>query len=93
MIPGSELIQTWLHCVGLFAKRFIFPTPTMDQLSRGVLEYTSCARVYSFSLPGSRSIIARLVAPVKPLLKTEGEVTVMDFVHGKCHNNLLSYGV
>jgi hypothetical protein len=50
----------------------------------GVLEYASYARVYSFSLPGSRSIIARLVAPIKPLLKTEGEVAAMDFVRGKC---------
>ncbi|KIM75939.1 hypothetical protein PILCRDRAFT_826771 [Piloderma croceum F 1598] len=31
------------------------------------------ARVYSFSLPGSRSVIARLVAPIKPLFKTEVE--------------------
>ena len=55
----------------------------------GVLEYASCARVYSFSLPGSRRIIACLVAPVKPLFKTEGEVAAMDFVLGKCHNNIV----
>ena len=53
----------------------------------GVLEYASYARVYSFSLPGSRSIIARLVAPVKPLFKTEGEVAAMDFVRGTWQNN------
>jgi len=49
----------------------------------GVLEYASYARVYSFSLPGSRSVITRLVAPVKPLFKTEGEVAAMDFVCGR----------
>jgi hypothetical protein len=53
----------------------------------GVLEYASYARVYSFSLPGSRSVIARLVAPVKPLFKTEGEVAAMDFVRSKFYNN------
>ena len=52
----------------------------------GVLECASYGRVYSFSLPGSCSIIARLVAPVEPLLKMEGEVGAMDFVRGKCHN-------
>ena len=56
----------------------------------GVLECASYGRVYSFSLPGSRSIIARLVAPVKSLLKTEGEVAAMDFVRGKCHNNFVT---
>jgi hypothetical protein len=49
----------------------------------GVLEYASYARVYSFSLPGSCSVIARLVAPVKPLFKTEGEVAAMDFVRSR----------
>ena len=53
----------------------------------GVREYDNYARVYSFSLPGSRSVIARLVAPVKPLFKTEGEVAAMDFVRSKCYNN------
>jgi len=51
------------------------------------LEYASYARVYSFSLPGSRSVIARLVAPVKPLFKTEGEVAAMDFVRSKWYNS------
>ena len=37
------------------------------------------ARVFSFQLP-SRSIIARLVAPIKPTFKTEAEVAAMDFV-------------
>ena len=49
----------------------------------GVREYPSYARVYSFSLLGSRSVIARLVAPVKPLFKTEGEVAAMDFVRSR----------
>lgn len=49
----------------------------------GVREYASYARVYSFSLPGTRTVIARLVAPVKPLFKTEGEVAAMDFVRSK----------
>jgi Phosphotransferase enzyme family len=49
----------------------------------GVLEYASYARVYYFSLPGSCSVIARLVAPVKPLFKTEGEVAAMDFVRSR----------
>ena len=61
----------------------------MDQLSRLGSSNASYGRVYSFSL-GSRSIIARLVAPVKSLLKTEGEVAAMDFVRGKCHNNFVT---
>ncbi|KAF5378921.1 hypothetical protein D9757_008726 [Collybiopsis confluens] len=39
----------------------------------------SYARVYSFQLP-TRSVVARLVAPVRPLFKTENEVAAMDFV-------------
>ena len=42
----------------------------------------SYARVYSFQLP-SRSVIARLVAPVKPTFKTEAEVAAMDFVRSE----------
>lgn len=53
----------------------------------GVKEYATYARVYSFTLPGSRNIIARLVAPVKPLFKTEGEVAAMDFVRSRRHCN------
>ncbi|KAF5393481.1 hypothetical protein D9757_000497 [Collybiopsis confluens] len=37
------------------------------------------ARVYSLQIP-PRNIIARLVAPAKPLFKTESEVAAMDFV-------------
>ena len=37
------------------------------------------ARVYSFQLP-NRTVVARVVAPVKPLFKTESEVAAMDFV-------------
>ncbi|KJA17531.1 hypothetical protein HYPSUDRAFT_206125 [Hypholoma sublateritium FD-334 SS-4] len=40
------------------------------------------ARVYAFQLP-SRSVVARLVAPVKPMFKTEAEVAAMDFVRSK----------
>jgi|ERR1700729_1375732 hypothetical protein len=54
----------------------------------GDLEYSRYARVYSFSILGSRRVIARLVAPVKPLFKTEGEVAAMNFVRSKCNNNI-----
>ena len=37
------------------------------------------ARVYSFQLP-NYTVVARVVAPVKPLFKTESEVAAMDFV-------------
>ncbi|KAF9480949.1 hypothetical protein BDN70DRAFT_856012 [Pholiota conissans] len=40
------------------------------------------ASVYSFQLP-LRKVVARLVAPIKPLFKTEGEVAAMDFVRGR----------
>ncbi|KAF9533746.1 hypothetical protein CPB83DRAFT_889557 [Crepidotus variabilis] len=45
----------------------------------GLQNQTSYARVYSFQLP-TCSVIDRLVAPVKPIFKTENEVTAMDFV-------------
>jgi hypothetical protein len=57
----------------------------------GVVKDAGYARVYSFSLPDSRRVIARLVAPVKPLFKTEGEVAAMDFVRSECHNS--TYGI
>ena len=65
----------------------IFDSDCGSAIPVGVLEYASYARVYSFSLPGPRRIIARLVAPVKPLFKTEGEVAAMDFVRGTCQNS------
>ena len=37
------------------------------------------ARVYSLQLP-NRTVVARVIAPVKPLFKTESEVAAMDFV-------------
>ncbi|KJA18344.1 hypothetical protein HYPSUDRAFT_69992 [Hypholoma sublateritium FD-334 SS-4] len=40
------------------------------------------ARVYSFQLQ-SRSVIARVVAPVRPLFKTEAEVAAMEYVRTK----------
>jgi hypothetical protein len=38
------------------------------------------ARVYTFHLSDSHKIIARVVAPIKPLFKTESEIAAMDFV-------------
>ncbi|KAF7975122.1 hypothetical protein HWV62_10417 [Athelia sp. TMB] len=48
----------------------------------GLQQQANYARVYSFQLP-SRTVVARLVAPVKPLFKTESEVAAMDFVRTK----------
>ena len=48
------------------------------------LEQAQYARVYSFQLP-NRIVVARVVAPVKPLFKTESEVAAMDFVRSKRH--------
>lgn len=48
----------------------------------GHQQQANYARVYSFQLP-SRTVVARLVAPVKPLFKTENEVAAMDFVRSK----------
>ncbi|KIM36094.1 hypothetical protein M413DRAFT_31995 [Hebeloma cylindrosporum] len=45
-------------------------------------EHASYARVYSFQLP-TRTVVARVVAPVKPLFKTESEVAAMDFVRSR----------
>ncbi|KAF5336200.1 hypothetical protein D9757_015443 [Collybiopsis confluens] len=45
----------------------------------------SYACVYSFQLP-TQSVVARLVAPVKPLFKTESEVAAMDYL--RCHTGL-----
>jgi hypothetical protein len=53
----------------------------------GVVKDAGYVCVYSFLLPDSRRVIARLVAPVKPLFKTEGEVAAMDFVRSECHNS------
>ena len=48
----------------------------------GLEESAQYARVYSFQLP-NRTVVARVVAPVKPLFKTESEVAAMDFVRSK----------
>ncbi|KAF9474276.1 kinase-like protein [Pholiota conissans] len=45
----------------------------------GLQHQRAYARVYMFKLPGY-NVVARLVAPLKPLFKTEGEVGAMDFV-------------
>ncbi len=48
----------------------------------GLGQQAKYARVYSFRLP-SCTVVARVVAPVKPLFKTENEVAAMDFVRSK----------
>jgi hypothetical protein len=50
----------------------------------GLQQQANYARVYSFQLP-NRTVVARVVAPVKPLFKTESEVAAMDFVRSKRH--------
>jgi len=50
----------------------------------GLEQQANYARVYSFQLP-TRTVVARVVAPVKPLFKTESEVAAMDFVRSKRH--------
>lgn len=40
------------------------------------------AQIYYFQLP-TRQIVARLVAPVQPLFKTEAEVAAMEFARRK----------
>ena len=48
----------------------------------GLQQQANYARVYSFQLP-NHTVVARVVAPVKPLFKTESEVAAMDFVRSK----------
>lgn len=50
----------------------------------GLQQQANYARVYSFQIP-SRTVVARLIAPVKPLFKTESEVAAMDFVRSERH--------
>jgi len=50
----------------------------------GLEQQANYARVYSLQLP-TRTVVARVVAPVKPLFKTESEVAAMDFVRSKRH--------
>lgn len=52
------------------------PVPLHQELAGCSGNHT---RVYSFELP-SQKLVARLITPVKPLFKTEGEVAAMDFV-------------
>ena len=54
----------------------------------GLQQQANYARVYSFQLP-TRTVVARVVAPVKPLFKTESEVAAMDFVRSKRHHGSL----
>jgi hypothetical protein len=48
----------------------------------GLQQEANYARVYSFQIP-SRTVVARVVAPVKLLFKTESEVAAMDFVRSE----------
>ncbi|KAJ3747084.1 kinase-like domain-containing protein [Lentinula detonsa] len=66
----------------------VFRIPTSQcgpPIAIGLEHHTSYARVYSFQLP-FRAVVARLVAPVKPLFKTEGEVAAMNFI--RSHTSL-----
>ena len=51
-------------------------------LQIGLDQQIKYARVYSFQLP-SQKIVARLVAPVKPLFKTENEIAAMNFARSE----------
>ncbi|KAJ3788224.1 kinase-like domain-containing protein [Lentinula aff. detonsa] len=60
----------------------VFRIPTSQcgpPIAIGLEHHARYARVYSFQLP-LRAVVARLVSPVKPLFKTEGEVAAMNFV-------------
>ena len=48
----------------------------------GTHQRADYARIYAFQLP-MRTVVARVVAPVKPLFKTQGEVAAMDFIRSK----------
>lgn len=51
----------------------------------------SYAQVYSFQLP-TQTVVARVVAPVRPLFKTQGEIAAMDFIRSKRnHKNRSKY--
>jgi hypothetical protein len=54
----------------------------------GFEQQANYARIYSFQLP-TRTVVARVVAPVKPLFKTESEVAAMDFVRSERHYRFL----
>ena len=76
-------------CVDLAALRTIVcqvlripETQCGPPIAIGLQQQANYARVYSFQLP-SRTVVARLVAPVKPLFKTESEVAAMDFVRSE----------
>ena len=43
------------------------------------------SHIYSFRLP-NRTVVARLITPVKPLFKTESEVAAMNFVRSAVFN-------
>ncbi|KAJ3575683.1 hypothetical protein NP233_g936 [Leucocoprinus birnbaumii] len=57
----------------------LLPTQCGPPVAIGLDQEPRYARVYSFQLP-SRTVVARLVSPVKPIFKTENEIAAMDFV-------------
>ena len=56
----------------------------------GINQQANYSRVYSFQLP-TQTVVARVVAPVKPLFKTQGEVAAMDFIRGKCNHKISTH--
>jgi hypothetical protein len=79
----------WICSVDLVALRRIVcqvlrvpATQCGPPVAIGLQQQANYARVYSFQLPNC-TVVARVVAPVKPLFKTESEVAAMDFVRSK----------
>ncbi|KAJ3575684.1 hypothetical protein NP233_g939 [Leucocoprinus birnbaumii] len=60
----------------------LLPTQCGPPIPIGLNQEAKYARVYSFRLP-SRTVVARLVSPAKPIFKTENEVAAMDFVRSR----------
>ncbi|KAJ3561240.1 hypothetical protein NP233_g10315 [Leucocoprinus birnbaumii] len=60
----------------------LFPTQCGPPVPIGLDQKAKYARVYSFRLP-SRTVVARLVSPAKPVFKTENEIAAMDFVRSR----------
>jgi hypothetical protein len=68
---------------GIVCQVFRLPaTQCGPPVAIGLQQKAAYARVYSFQLP-NRTVVARVIAPVKPLFKTESEVAAMDFVRSK----------
>lgn len=60
----------------------VFRTQCGPPAAIGTNQEAKYARVYSFQLP-KQTVVARVVAPIKPLFKTQGEVAAMDFIRSK----------